>query len=92
MVRNPIPGLIILASPLFSLLVTKKFADPVVHSERGEGSTCNNNSCSGGWPHLGGSRGSRSSIAAQEDAKNIASGADRAAERAEAQDRPGTGT
>ena len=61
-------------------------------NKRGEGSTCNNNSCSGDWPHLGSRRGSRSSIAAQEDAKNVASGADRAAERAEAQGRPGTGT
>jgi hypothetical protein len=50
------------------------------------------NFCSGGRPHLGGSRGSHSSIAAQEDAKNIASGADCAAGQAEAQGRPGTGT
>ncbi len=57
-----------------------------------KGSTCNNNSCSGGWPHLGSNRGSRSSIAAQEDVKNVASGADCTAERAEAQGRPGTGT
>jgi hypothetical protein len=32
------------------------------------------------WPHLGSSRGSRSSIPAQEDGKNVASGADHAAE------------
>jgi hypothetical protein len=69
-------------------LATKKLADPVVHSKRGEGRTCNNDSCSGGWPHLGSSRGSRSSIIAQEDAKNVASGAVRAAEQAEAQGRP----
>jgi hypothetical protein len=42
--------------------------------------------------HLSSSQGSRSSIATQEDAKNVASGADPAAEQAEAQGRPGTGT
>ena len=88
----PFSGAHCLSDSSFLSLGNKKFADPVVHSKRGESSTCNNNSCSGNWPHLGSSRGSRSSIAAQEDAKNVASGADRAAERAEAQGRPGTGT
>jgi hypothetical protein len=67
-------------------------AVPIDHSKCREGSTCGDNSCSGGWPHLAGSRGGRSSITAQEDAKNVASGADCAAEQVEAQGRPGTGT
>jgi hypothetical protein len=39
----------------------------------GGGSTRDNNSSSGGCLHLAGSRGGRSSIAAQEDTKNVAS-------------------
>ncbi len=46
-------------------------AVPINHSKRGEGSTYGDNSCSGGWPHLAGSWGGHSSIAAQEDAKNV---------------------
>ncbi len=47
--------------------------DLVNHSKHGEAGVSNDHYCSGGCLHLAGSRGDRSSIAAQEDAKNVAS-------------------
>jgi hypothetical protein len=52
---------------------------PVDYGKRGEAGSSNDH-CSGGCLRLAGSRGGRSSIATQEDAKNVASGADHAAE------------
>ncbi len=59
---------------------------PVDYGKRGEAGALNDH-CSGGCLRLAGSRGGHSSIAAQEHAKNVASGADHAAEQAEAQGR-----
>jgi hypothetical protein len=65
------------ATPLFSLLATKS---STMFSKRKEYHVDCCASCSGGWPQLAGSRGSRYFFAAQEDAKNVAPEADGAAE------------